>query len=63
MNKINNKQLKNRYKHNKNKLFKQMKLNLKNIKNLIFIVVLKKIQMLKIRNYNYQEMDQCGKYF
>ena len=63
MNKINNKQRKNRYKHIKNKLFKQMKLNLKNIKNLIFIVVLKKIQMLKIRNYNYQEMDQCGKYF
>ena len=63
MNKINNKQLKNIYKHNKNKLFKRMKLNLKNIKNLIFIVVLKKIQMLKIRNYNYQEMDQCGKYF
>ena len=63
MNRINNKQLKNKYKHNNHKLFKQMKLKHKNIKNLIFIVVLKKIQMLKIRNYNYWEMDPCGKYF
>lgn len=60
----NNKQLKNKQIHlNKLNKNKKMKKKLKNNINLTLKIVLNKIQMLKIRNFNYQAMDQCGVYF